>query len=270
MATINTQAMSVFNVREFGATGKKDDNAQAAIHQAIDACAVAGGGVVYFPPGEYTTGTIHLRSHTRMFIEAGATIYSSKDPASFDKRGLFYGEDLENITIEGRGTVDGQAEYVWRLMDMQDWYIYPNQVRWEEAGFPLMRSFPTPNSIGHLVLLVRCNDVHIQGLSFLHSPSWTMHLWGCERLVIDGIYIHTSLRDGVWADGIDPDGCKDLRITNCTIETGDDALVFYSSNIYCLVKILPLPIAGFPLPPRLSSFVMATRMLFEMLRLTTA
>jgi hypothetical protein len=69
-------------------------------------------------------------------------------------------------------------------------------------------------------------------LNFIDSPSWTMHLYGCERTVIDGIYIRSSLKDGVWADGIDPDGCKDLRISNSTIETGDDALVFYSMNWY--------------------------------------
>ncbi len=57
----------------------------------------------------------------------GATVYSSKDRASFDKHALFYAEEVENITLEGRGTVDGQAEYVHRLHDMQDWYIYPNQ-----------------------------------------------------------------------------------------------------------------------------------------------
>ncbi len=224
--------ISIFNVKNFGATGLKADNAQPAIQQAIEACAAAGGGMVYFPPGAYTTGTMHLRSHVRIFVEAGATIYSSKDPASFDTHGLFYAEDVENITLEGRGVIDGQAEYAWRLTDMRDWYIYPNQVRWEKAGLPLNRSFPTPNSIGNLVLFVRCTDVRIEGLSFLHSPSWTMHLWGIERLVIDGIYIHTSLRDGVWADGIDPDGCKDVRISNCTIATGDDALVFYSSSIF--------------------------------------
>jgi hypothetical protein len=49
-------------------------------------------------------------------------------------------------------------------------------------------------------------------------------------MVIDGVHIRSSLKQGVWADGIDPDGCKDLRISNCTIETGDDALVFYSMN----------------------------------------
>jgi hypothetical protein len=225
-------AIPIFNVRDYGATGKKEDSAQAAIQQAIDACTAAGGGMVYLPPGEYTSGTIHLRSHVRIHLEAGATLYSSKDPGTFDRRALFYGEDVQNITLEGRGTVDGQAEYEWRLTDMMDRYIYSNQVVMEEAGLPLMRAFPTANSIGNLVLLIRCVDVRIVDLSFIRSPSWTMHPWGCERLVIDGVYIRTSLETGVWADGIDPDGCKDVRIANCTIETGDDAIVFYSSSIF--------------------------------------
>ena len=230
--------MAVYNVRAFGASGHKTEDAKAAIQQAIDACAAAGGGTVYFPPGSYTSGTLHLRSNLRLYLEAGATLCASKVPDDFPlqhgtSRALLYGEDLSNLTLEGSGTIDGQAAYEWRLMQgFQDWYIYPNQARWEKAGLPLMRPFPTPDSLGNLLLLVRCNDVRIRGLSFLHSPSWTMHLWGCERLLIDGVYVYTSLRDGVWADGIDPDGCKDVRISNCTIETGDDALVFYSSNIF--------------------------------------
>ncbi len=223
---------SVFNVRDYGASGRKEDDAQAAIQRAIDACAAAGGGMVYFPPGDYTSGTLHLRSHTRVHLEAGATVYSSKDRASFDKHALFYAEEADHITLEGRGTVHGQAAYTRRLHDTQDWYIYPNQVLAEKAGLPLMRAFPTPDSYGNLVLFIRCADVRITGLSFLHAPSWTMHLFGCDRLVIDGVYVHTSLRDGVWADGIDPDGCRDVRISNCTIETGDDALVFYSGHSY--------------------------------------
>lgn len=225
--------LPVYNVRDYGASGIKDEYAQPAIQAAVDACAAAGGGMVYFPPGDYTSGTIHLRSRVRVFLEAGATVFSSKDPGHFDQRALFFGQGLENVTLEGRGTIDGQAAYHWKLMeDFHDWYIYPNQVRWEQAGLPLWRSFPSANSVGHLLLLVRCTDVRISGLSFLNSPSWTIHPWGCERLVIDGVYISTSLKYGVWADGIDPDGCKDVLISNCTIETGDDALVFYSSSIY--------------------------------------
>lgn len=124
--------MAVFNVREYGATGTQQDTAQAAIQQTIDACAAAGGGVVYFPPGAYTSGTLHLRSHVRLFVEAGATIYSSKEAAAFDKPALFYGENLDNVTLEGRGTIDGRAEYEWRTHDIKDWLIYPNQVLMEQ------------------------------------------------------------------------------------------------------------------------------------------
>jgi hypothetical protein len=221
---------SLFNVKEFGATGNKADSAQTAIQRAVDACARAGGGRVYFPPGQYSSGTIHLRSHVRLHVESGATIFSIKDKSAFDKDALIYGEDLENITLEGRGTIDGQGEYEWRLNDLDDRYIRDNQLLMEAAGKPLRRSFPRKDQFGKLVLLLRCKDVRISGLSFVRSPSWTIHPYGCERMVIDGIYIRSSLREGVWADGIDPDGCKDLRISNCTIETGDDALVFYSMN----------------------------------------
>ncbi len=224
-------SIPVFNVRDFGATGEKTQNARPAIQKAIDACAQSGGGVVYVPPGDYTTGTLHLQSHVRFFIEAGATLYSSKEERDFDKPALFYGEDLVNITLEGRGTVNGQAEYEWRLPgDFHDDFIYPNQLMMEKAGKPLLRSFPKANQYGKLVLLIRCRDVRIAGLSFVDSPSWTIHPYGCERLVVDGVYIRSSLKEAVWADGIDPDGCRDVRISNSTIETGDDAIVFYSMN----------------------------------------
>lgn len=225
-----TAQVRVFNVREFGATGKKAQNAQRLIQRSIDSCAVLGGGMVYFPPGEYSSGTLHLRSHVRFFLEAGATLFSIKEKSAFDKDALLYGEDLQNITIEGRGTIDGQGGYEWRLNDIQDDFIRPNQEMMEALGKPLLRSFPKKDQFGKLILLLRCKDVRISGLSLVRSPSWTIHPYGCERMVIDGVYIQSSLPEGVWADGIDPDGCKDLRISNCTIETGDDAIVFYSMN----------------------------------------
>lgn len=223
--------LKIFNVRDYGATGLKTGSAQAAIQKAVDACASAGGGLVYVPPGEYTSGTIHLKSHVRFYLEAGATIYSIKDKTAFDKESLLYAEDADNLTIEGRGTFDGEAAYDRRLKGShEDDFIRSNQVEMEKLGLPLMRSFPKTDQFGNLLLLVRCKDVRISGVSFIDSPSWTMHPVHCERLVIDGIYIRTSLKNGVWADGIDPDCCRDLRIANSTIETGDDALVFYSMD----------------------------------------
>lgn len=228
---LSTSETIFYNVRDFGATGNRAGSDREAIQKAVDACARAGGGTVYVPPGDYTTGTIHLRSHVRFYIEAGATIFSSKDRNEFDREALFFGEDLVNISLEGRGTVDGRAAYEWRPTGtFHDDFIFPNQLEMEKIGRPLIRAFPRSDQFGKLVLLLRCRDVRISGLSFRDSPSWTIHPYGCERLVIDGVDIRSSLREGVWADGIDPDGCRDLRIANSTIETGDDALVFYSMN----------------------------------------
>ena len=226
-----TPVRPVFNVKDFGATGIREDLAQEAIQKAVDACAAGGGGTVLFPPGDYTSGTIHLRSRVRLYLEGGATVHSLHDKSRFDKDALLYGEDLAGVTVEGRGTFDGGGAYDRRLKgDHEDDFIRPNQVEMEKLGLPLMRSFPKPDRTGKMVLLVRCTDVRIAGVSFVDSPSWTIHPVQCERLVIDGVTIRTSLRDGVWADGIDPDGCRDVRIANCTIETGDDALVFYSMD----------------------------------------
>ncbi len=185
-----------FNVTDYGATGKKSDNAQTAIQKALDACAHAGGGTVYLPPGEYTSGTLRLRSRVRLYLEAGATLFASQDPAAFEKPALLYGEDLQNIAVEGRGTVDGQAEYIWRPNDLNDFFIRDNQLSMESLGKPLMRSFPMGypkrTVYPHLIQLLRCKDIRIIGLAFLHSPSWTINPYGCERLTIDGVYIYTD------------------------------------------------------------------------------
>jgi len=232
-------AQPVFSVKDYGATGRKQDDARPALQQALDACGKAGGGTVYVPPGEYTSGQLRLRSGVRLYLEAGATLYASLDSREFDpapKSALLYGEDLHDIAIEGRGTIDGQSSYFWKLNDFTDYYIRPNQLLMEATGKPLLRPFPKgfPNETIYprLVLLLRCEDVVIRGLKFLRSRSWTINPYACRRLVIDGIYIYSSPKEGVWADGIDPDGCQDVRISNSTIETGDDALVFYSADIW--------------------------------------
>jgi polygalacturonase len=117
----------LFNVKTYGATGKKADDAQKAIQLAVEACGKAGGGMVYPPPGDYTSGTIYLRSHVRFHVEADATLWASTKESAFPKTGCFT-EDLQNITIEGRGTIDGQAEYFWRTDDPSAVYLRGQQI----------------------------------------------------------------------------------------------------------------------------------------------
>ncbi len=144
-STLCASGKAIFNVKDYGATGVKADNARPSIQKAIDTCAAAGGGTVYLPPGEYTSGTIYLRSHVSITIEAGATLFGSKDVKDFDRKepnhsGLLYGEDVENITIEGRGTVDGHAEYDWREDDHEHGFGHKRSML--ATGKPVMRTFP--------------------------------------------------------------------------------------------------------------------------------
>ena len=232
---------TIFNVKDYGATGKKSDDARPAIQKAIDACAAAGGGMVYLPPGEYTSGGLELRSHVRIYLEAGCTLFASEDPNAYGLKGtpdtaaVFQGDGVENITIEGRGTVDGQAKFFWRTDNTE--HTFSHKRLMVEQRKSTMRSYPEgfPNRqvYPHLVWVRHCKDVLITGLSFLRSPSWTFYLNECERVVVDGIYIHTSRKAAVWCDGIDMNGCKDVRISNSTIKTGDDCIAIFSEKLVC-------------------------------------
>src|SRR6202789_2667389 len=103
MVAVAALAQPVFNIKDYGATGRKTDNARPALQQAIDACGRAGGGTVYVGPGEYTSGQLHLRSGVRLYLDAGATLFASLDGSQFEqsmKSALIYGEDLHDIALE--------------------------------------------------------------------------------------------------------------------------------------------------------------------------
>jgi len=191
LSVIALQSQPVFNVKDYGATGHKQDDARPALQRAIDECGRAGGGTVYVPPGEYTSGQLRLRSGVRLYVEAGATLFASLDGRQFDsgmKAALIYGEDLHDIAIEGRGAVDGQGSYIWQLNDFTDYYIRPNQLLMEATHKPLLRAFPAgwrkETVYPRLVLLLRCNDVAIRGLTFRDSRSWTINPYACKRLTM--------------------------------------------------------------------------------------
>jgi polygalacturonase len=240
--TARKNTTALFDVKEFGASGIKSDDARPAIQNAIDACAASGGGIVYLPPGDYTSGTITLRSHVRFHLEGGATLYASKNPADFNakpvdsKASLFFAENVENITIEGRGTVNGQSEYEWRDDDIDDVFVKPAKDRMKAAGKSIRRSFPKGHPsrtvYPHLVWIGGSVDVRITGVSFIYSPSWTMAFHQCDRLSLDGIYVHTKLNEAVWADGIDLDGCKDVCVANSTIISADDCFAIFSGDFW--------------------------------------
>lgn len=228
-----------FDVRDHGAKGDGIAMDTEALNEAVRACAEAGGGVVHVPPGRYLTGTVRLLSHVTLEISGGAVIEGSDRPEDYPDTPhpwvadramiapLIYAEDAENITITGRGTIDGRGAAWWHRHRLSQPEKYPPGPRTEEDRIEvgkLSRGRP------RLVRLVNCRDVLIERVNLANSPMWTLHPMFCERLTIDGISIESPHDSSHNTDGINPESCRDVRISNCRIDTGDDGITIKSGR----------------------------------------
>jgi polygalacturonase len=229
-------APSQYNVRDFGAAGDGRVKDTAAIQSAIEACAKAGGGTVYLPAGRYLTGTIQLRSHITFEIGPGAVILGSEDPADYPVRddpwgagrksisSLIYAADAEDITITGRGTIDGQGQIWWK----RQWLAAPR------AGMPRPSTAADfeevkklANGRPQLIGIVRSKHLVIEKVHLINSPSWTIHPLFCEFVRVDGVTIENPVPSPN-TDGINPESCRNVQIMNCRIDVGDDCVTLKS------------------------------------------
>ncbi|HET7180509.1 MAG TPA: hypothetical protein VFI14_12330, partial [Chryseosolibacter sp.] len=157
-----------FDVRNFGATGMRKDNATAAFRAAVEACASHGGGVVNVPPGEYTVGTVRLKDHITLNIEAGATLFLSQDKNDFEKgeRCMILAENATNIALTGRGTLDGLAQYEFTEMHGVDPEIATEIEIARAAGIDMRRYYRSRQAMNTFMLIVNdCIDFVLTGVS---------------------------------------------------------------------------------------------------------
>jgi polygalacturonase len=222
----------IFDVTRFGAVGDGRTLVTAGLQKAIDACAAAGGGLVLVPPGQYLTGALFLRSHVHLHIEAGATLLASQrfqDFPPIDSRSegierkcyasLLTGLDLENVTITGRGVLDGQGPPWWAAHEttrnMRLARRLPREAE-NPAGAPL--KWPRPRVIN----LVKCERVLVSGLTVTNGPCWNFHFVYCQDLVVDGVSMTGLQAEHI--DGIIVDSCKNVRISNCCLGSGSECI----------------------------------------------
>ena len=200
-----------YNVWAHGAVGDKQADDTKGIQQAIDACNAAGGGTVFFPSGDYLTGTIRLKDRVVLWLDAGATIWASTDPDAYSPQYLVYANGARDISIVGAGVIDGQGEKFW----------VRNGPRWKAGPF-------RPES---LVYFEQCQNVVVRDVKITNSPSWTLHTFRCDNVVISGV---TILNDtaGPNTDGIDPNCSTNVRISDCHIVAGDDCIVIKATEDY--------------------------------------
>ena len=193
-------ALPVFDPTAYGAKGNGQTNDGPAIQRAIDACARAGGGTVCLPAGNFLSGTLVLKSNVILHLTAGVTLRGSRQVADYAPLHLIYAQDAENIGLEGEGTIDGSGEAFW------------------DARFKAKKERPSP-----LIELVGCRNVHIRDVHIRNLPGWGIHPWECDGVFIRGISMVTDMR-GPNTDGIDPDCSRNVFISDCYIEGGDDAI----------------------------------------------
>lgn len=202
------------NVVDSGAAGDGKTMNTAAIQSAIDACAQAGGGTVVFPPGVYLTGSFEIRSGVRLHLAAGAVIRGStrledypRHTAAFrsytdnyTERCLIRAEKAIDIGIDGAGVIDGQGSA----------FSGPYKVR------------------PYLLRFVECKGVSIGGVRFENSPMWVQHYLACDDVLLANVTVRSRVNHN--NDGIDIDSCQNVRIANCDISSGDDAICLKSTS----------------------------------------
>jgi polygalacturonase len=217
--TASLQTAATFDVRAFGAKGDGSTLDTEAINKAIAAAHAAGGGTVRLPAGRYVSTSIRLQSHIGLFIDHGATIVAADvTQGSFDEpeanpldmyqdfghshwhNALIWGEGVEDVSIGGPGLIYGK-------------------------GLVRNRNDQTPRGSGDKAISLKNSpNVTIRDVSILHGGWFAILATGVDNLTIDNVKIDTN------RDGIDVDSCRNVRISNATVNSPfDDGICLKSS-----------------------------------------
>ncbi|MCE5206595.1 MAG: glycoside hydrolase family 28 protein [Porphyromonadaceae bacterium] len=214
-----------FNVKNFGTKGNGKTMDSPAIQKAIDRCTESGGGKVIVPPGTYLCATIVLKDNVTLSIQKDALLlgttdikaYKNLDPFT-EGLGIEVGSafivaiDAKNIGLEGEGMIDGQGSALKAKHIETD--TRPESQRWGLRPF--------------LLRIVQCDGVKVKDITLKYAGAWTSHYFQSRNIEIDNVKIQSV---GVaHNDGINIDGCQEVKISNCDIVSGDDALCFKSTS----------------------------------------
>jgi polygalacturonase len=225
-------AVGWLSVRSFGATGDGKTLDTAAINRAIDAAALAGGGTVFFPAGTYASYSIHLKSNVALYLDQGATILAASVPLEGTTSGgydaaepqgsefesyqdyghnhwhnsLIWGEGLHDIAILGTGLIYGKGL---------------SRGHGNDKDLPDSKN---PGVGNKAIALKNCRNVVLQNFSILQGGWFGVLATGVDNLTVDNLKIDTN------RDGMDFDCCRNVRVSNCTVNSPwDDGICPKSS-----------------------------------------
>lgn len=204
----SSSSSNVWNIMDYGAKADNKTNIAPIVDRVIQEASESGGGVVLIPRGVYKSGTIHLKSNIILELSVGAVLnFSVEDDfdegeelpynphadleTSIFHYTLIFGENVSNVTIQGRGRINGS---------------------------PYKRVGPKG------IALQSCKEITIRDIFLENIPNYNINFLNCDNICVDNVTIYNGL-----ADGIDLDNCRFARISNCNIDAFDDAICLKTS-----------------------------------------
>jgi Glycosyl hydrolases family 28/Pectate lyase superfamily protein len=242
-----------YDITKYGSVADGHTSNTAAIQKAIEDCHKHGGGMIVIPTGNFVTGSLRLYSNMNVYFEPGAVLTGSTDtreygyqkdfgfsgPGAGIKTGIFVAHNEENISISGFGTIRGNGAssmYIDSLQYGMDFDLkytrqrkdYMNPKYGRDDG-PVLWKGTYDERPGVMLIFSACRHVNIRNIQLEESPNWTIAFLNSEDIKVNGITILNNMSIPN-SDGIDMYDSKNITISDCNIQAGDDAIAVVSSS----------------------------------------
>jgi polygalacturonase len=225
------------NVKSLGAKADGKTKVTRVIQKAIDAVSAAGGGRVTLSGGTFLSGPIEIKSGVELFIDADAVLLASPDISDFPDRtdarhynsenlprkrnaAFIFADEAENIAIGGRGIIDCNGQHhVARIPDEE-----------YSGGWTFRRIHPTEKTLPRVVFFAGCRNVSVTDVTMVNQPAgWSYWVHDCDFVLFDRCKILSDMRFPN-NDGIHINCSRDVTVSNCIIEAGDDAVIVRANS----------------------------------------
>ena len=241
-AICNAQKTAVYSILDYGAVGNGQTINTKAINATIEKCHADGGGTVLVPAGIYMTGTIRLLSNINLYLEPGAVLKGSRDTSDYlalssaifsegyTHYGLIIAKNAVNISITGQGEINGNG--TWFMHDISrvnDFFSLDRNATRQGQSY-MAKGAPSADGPfsydyrpGMMFTFDHCEKIHLTDIVIKDAPEWTMRIGDCDQVNIHGITIQNNplIPNN---DGINCTSSSNIRISDCSIFTGDDAI----------------------------------------------
>ena len=249
----DTSVGSEYNIIRYGALPDGKTNNTAAIQRTVNDCHQRGGGKIIIPAGNFVTGTIRLYSNMNLYLEPGSVLSGSPDdkdylyqkdfgfsgPGAGIRTGILVAHNEQNISISGSGTINGRGSRSMFMDSLQQGADFNAKYTRQGADYmdpkygredgPVQWRGSYDNRPGVMVIFSSCKNIRLSNIKLIESPNWTVAFLNSTDIQVTGISIENNMAIPN-SDGVDLYDSKNITISDCEIQAGDDAIAVVSSS----------------------------------------